>query len=103
MSISTVLCAVDDSSHASAVAYAAGGLAQFLNAQLIILRVKAHPADDSGEAFEDKVRLNELVSRALPGGIGYREATESVVSTGEPAEVIVRMAAARDAGLIVMG
>lgn len=99
----TVLCAVDDSTHASAVAFAAAGLADHLNARLVVVRVDPRAAGSAAEQAEARQALAEFMMEGLPGGVGYRAGTESRVLAGAPAEVVLREAIVERAGLIVMG
>lgn len=99
----TVLCAVDDSSHAPAVAFAAAGLAEHLKARLVVIRIDARAGGTDSEQAEARQALAEFMMEGLPGGVGYRAGTESRVLAGAPAEVVLREAVAERASLIVMG
>ncbi len=102
--IPTVLCAVDDSDHAPAVAMAGVGLAEHLGARLVIVRV-----DDriTGIAFDQAAARNamtDFMMMGVPGGFGYRTHTESRVLPGSDATAaILQEARSIGAGLIVMG
>jgi len=100
----TVLCAVDDSSHAPAVALAAAGIAEQLKARLVVVR--ADPRLEGTEDERDMARqaLAEFMLEDMPAGLGYRQATDSrVLAGGDAAKAILGAAAAEQAGLIVMG
>jgi nucleotide-binding universal stress UspA family protein len=99
----TVLCAIDDGPHAAAVAYAAGGLARYLNAELTILRVDSRAAGSDADVREAEEELSEFVTLHVPGVVGYSESTHVVLKSGDPAPQILSLAHERHAGLIVMG
>lgn len=99
----TVLCAVDDSAHAPAVAFAAAGLAEHLRAKLVVVRVDARAGGSAAEQAEARQALAEFMMEGLPGGVGYRANTESRVVAGAPADAVLREAMVERAGLIVMG
>lgn len=99
----TVLCAVDDSTHAPAVAFAAAGLAEHLKARLLVIRIDARASGSEREQADARQSLVEFMMEGLPGGVGYRTNTESRVLAGTPADVVLREAVAERAGLIVIG
>lgn len=101
--VRTVVCAIDDSAHAPAVVYAAVGLAEHLKARLLVVR--ADPKAGQGEEphAAASAALEEFMLSAVPGGVGYRAATETRVVPGPPAEAVLRVADEEQAGLIVMG
>ena len=101
--VRTVVCAIDDSALAPAVVYAAVGVAEHLSARLIVVR--ADPRAGQGEEPRQAATaaLEEFMLNAVPGGVGYRAATETRVVPGSPAEAVLRVAAEEEAGLIVMG
>lgn len=101
--IQTVLCAVDDSPHAAAVAFAAAGLAEHLAARLVVVRVDPRADGTPGDQAAARQALAEFMMEGLPSGVGYRERTESRVVAGRPAEAILTASVAEKAGLIVMG
>ena len=100
--LGTVLCAVDSSSAAKAVLYAAAGLAAHPGSRLIVVRVVGRmKSGDEREAAQ--IALNALAHETIPGWIGYREETELVAVAGDPAKAILAMAEERGANLIVLG
>jgi nucleotide-binding universal stress UspA family protein len=99
----TVLCAVDDSKHAPAVAFVAAGLAEHLNARLVVLRLDPRAGGTAEEKADARRELSEFMMEGLPGGVGYREGTESRLADGPPAESVLREALHLVAGLIVLG
>lgn len=102
--IHTVLCAVDDSSHATAVAFAGAALADHLGAQLVVARVDSRMAGAQNEQAAAREAMSDFMLTGMPSGLGYRESTDARVLPGsDPAEAIVREAAQCRAGLIVMG
>src|SRR5690606_25283190 len=58
----------------------------------------AIPGLDAERRAEADARLQELVARHAEG-----VQTETIILTGDPSEEVVKLARARDAGLIVMG
>jgi len=100
--LGTVLCAVDSSSAAKAVLYAAAGLAAHPGSRLIVVRVVGRmKSEDEREAAQ--IALNAFALETIPGWIGYREETELVAVAGDPAKAILAMAEERGANLIVLG
>jgi nucleotide-binding universal stress UspA family protein len=100
--LGTVLCAVDTSSTAAAVLYAACGLAAHPGSRLVVLRVEGR-LDSEDERLAAEVALNELAQQTIPGWIFDRKATDLIALAGHPAETILAVAADRGANLIVMG
>lgn len=94
--LGTVICAVDASTTSRAVLYAAAGLAAHPESQLIVVRVGGH--DEAA-----RIELTALVQQAIPGWMSYRQQTEIVVRSGEPAQGILDTAREYGANLIVMG
>lgn len=104
MPIRTVLCAVDDSSHAPAVAMAAAGLADHLHARLVLIRVDDRMSGVARDSEAARQAMAEFVTSGVPGGLGYRGNTEArAVAGAHAAEAILRETEAERAGLIVMG
>ncbi len=101
--IRTILCAIDDSAHAPAVAFAAAGMAEHLKARLVVVRVDSRADGSTSEQAAARQALAEFMMEGLPGGLGYRDQAESRLVAGEPAEAILTAAVAEQAGLIVMG
>lgn len=102
-SIRTVLCAVDDSTHAGAVVYAAAGLAEHLNARLVVVRADDRATEGEAALTAARAALETFMIDAVPGGVGYRAATEARVVPGPPAAAVLKAASQEQAGLIVMG
>ncbi len=100
--LGTVLCPVDLSEHSQAALYLAAGLSMAAESRLVILRVDDR-SDSETDVMSARVELEEFMRQTLPGSAGYRAATETIISHGRPAEVILAHAAGREAGLIVMG
>jgi nucleotide-binding universal stress UspA family protein len=100
--LGTVLCAVDTSSAAKAVLYTAAGLAAHPGSRLVVLRV-----EDRLKSEHDKkaaqVALDEFARETIPGWIGYRQETELITTSGDPAKTILAIAEERGANLVVMG
>jgi len=101
--LGTILCAVDASDHATAVAYAGAGLAHHPDSRLVVLRVDPRAGRGEGPALAAQSALNELVLAAVPGSLGYAGRTEILVRAGSAARVIVATARECGASLIVMG
>jgi len=102
--IRTVLCAVDDSSHAPAVAFAAAGIAEQLKARLVVARADARAGGTEDERDAARQALAEFMLEGIPSGLGYRQATDSrLLPGGDAAKAVLEAAAAEQAGLIVMG
>lgn len=84
-----ILCAVDDSDESRAALAAAATLAERLDVELLL----AHVAADDGDGL-----LARLVAES-----GRGTSAERIVLPGAPADAIVAAAAARGAGMIVIG
>jgi len=100
--LGTILCAVDESDMSAAVIYTAAGLAAHPTSQLIVLHVKGGLQANGARAAAQR-DLGELVERAVPGWMSYREATKITVASGSPSEAILSEAARRGANMIVVG
>lgn len=81
--IRTVLCAVGDSSHAVAVGLAGAALADHLGAQLVVARVDDRMAGTESEQAAAREAMSDFMLSGLPGGLGYRDGTDSSVLPGE--------------------
>ena len=119
MTIRTVLVPVDGSSHANSALDAAAELAARFDAKLVLLHVMTRigsnrvPEELRGYVEAEHVQLTEndvlravaeeIVNAAAQRLVGRSLAVETLIETGNPAQVIAGAANRIDADLIVMG
>lgn len=109
--VSRVLCSVDDSDHALAVARYAAHLARALDHELVLLHVAMPtyaPGVSAAPAGRERLREAELQGAekllariALDAGLG--DDVRSRAEIGDPAGTIVRVCEEEDAALVVLG
>jgi nucleotide-binding universal stress UspA family protein len=99
----TVLCAVDLSPHSQAALYLAAGLTSRSGSRLVVLLVDHRASGDDEDVLGARRELEQFVRGTLPGPPGYREGTDMVVRSGEPAALIMATAAETGAELVVIG
>jgi nucleotide-binding universal stress UspA family protein len=94
----SILCAVDLSDHASRVIYHAAGLVGATGARLTILHVRGNRS-----RTECEMEVQRAFLAAVPYGATYLTDTAIEIESGDPAEVIDRVADERAVDLIVCG
>ncbi|MGE0394480.1 MAG: universal stress protein [Vicinamibacterales bacterium] len=99
----TILCAVDDSPLASAVAYAAAGFALQLKASVTLIRSDPRARGSEIQQLNAQHDLEKVADRSIISPSGRRVPTRIVVTASPPAEAIGHLAAAAPPLMVVMG
>lgn len=99
----TVLCAVDASPLASAVAYAAAGFALQLRASVTLIRSDPRARGSEIEQLNAQHDLEQVADRSILSPTGRRVSTRIVVTASPPDEAIGQLAAAAAPLMVVMG
>lgn len=101
--VGPILCAVDGSTHAPAVAYTAAGLALQLETSVTVVRADERAAGSEAVQLQAHAELETLIKQSMTRPSGNRILVAPRVVAGHPGDVIRQAIASTHPSMVVMG